>query len=393
MDLVTLRAWWWSQQRVGAMTGEAPRAALAATGWVRSVAGASPYLALFARAGSSREEVDRAVAAQDVCELPAVRGCTYVVPADDYALALRAGQGFGDAATMAMARKHLGVTDAEIDALCAAVCDALDQAPCDPAQLKERLGGAVRSLGAEGKKRGTTTTLPIALGRLQSLGEIRRVPVNGRLDQQRYRYARWSPVASNTWTDEALAVALVERFWQFAGPARFEEFTAWSGLGVKVARAALASLGYVAVTEGSPWLASPELAARVRAFAAPREPSYALLGSLDNVVHLRRELAPLVDDADAARVRALAGGLSEAPHHVIVDRHRLVGFWDYDVDASELVWSTFSPATDALRAAIDRAERCVRDELGDARAFSLDAPGARGERLDALRAMKKKVAR
>jgi hypothetical protein len=60
----------------------------------------------------------------------------------------------------------------------------------DPAQLKDELGDRVRNLGEEGRNRGQTTTLPAALGLLQAAGEIRRVPVNGRLDQQRYAYVR-----------------------------------------------------------------------------------------------------------------------------------------------------------------------------------------------------------
>ena len=55
------------------------------------------------------------------------------------------------------------------------------------------VGGAARSLGPEGKTKGLTTTLPLALGNLQAEGEIRRVPTDGRLDQQRYRYAAWRP--------------------------------------------------------------------------------------------------------------------------------------------------------------------------------------------------------
>ena len=37
------------------------------------------------------------------------------------------------------------------------------------------------------------TTLPVALGKLQEEGRIRRIATNGRLDQQRYRYVRWDP--------------------------------------------------------------------------------------------------------------------------------------------------------------------------------------------------------
>ena len=394
MNLPLLRAWWWSQQRLGLpLRPETARATLDETGWVRSVAGVSPYLALFARSGISRAQADHAVAALQIHELPAVRGCTYVVPADDYALALRAGQDFADA-PIAMAKKQLGVTEAEVDALCTRVLDVVDDTPLDPAALKDRLGDAVRHLGDAGKKRGTTTTLPLALGRLQSLGELRRVPVNGRLDQQRYGYARWSPspLLGCTWTDDALSVALAERFWAFAGPARLEEFVAWSGLGVKAARAAVASLGYAPVDAGSPYLASRELADRVRAHVASKEPQLALVGSLDNALHLRRDLDPLLDAGDAAVTmpgeKVALAALGDVAHHLIVDRGRIVGLWDFDPDADELVWATFRAPPPGLDDVVVRTERFVRDELGDARSFSLDAPASRGGRLKALRALR-----
>ena len=77
---------------------------------MRSVGGAAPYLGLFARAGLSREQIDRDAAAPHIHELPAARGCTYVVPASDFALALRAGQGF--TSDLATAKRYLDVTDA-----------------------------------------------------------------------------------------------------------------------------------------------------------------------------------------------------------------------------------------------------------------------------------------
>src|SRR4029077_3182804 len=89
--------------------------------------------------------------------------------------------------------EKLGVTAKEVDKLCEAVLSALAKEPLDPDGIKQATGKSVRDLGDEGKKKGLTTTLPLALGRLQAAGEIRRVPVGGRLDQQRYRYARWSP--------------------------------------------------------------------------------------------------------------------------------------------------------------------------------------------------------
>ncbi len=76
-----LRAWWWHRQGLdGRLDGAPPAEVLERTGWARSVGGAGPYLTLFARAGTSREAADTAVAALQIHELPAARGCTYVRP-------------------------------------------------------------------------------------------------------------------------------------------------------------------------------------------------------------------------------------------------------------------------------------------------------------------------
>src|SRR6202000_1140227 len=108
-------------------------------------------------------------------ELPSARGCTYVLPAMDFALGLSLGVGAPEA-EVAAAVKHLDVTWAEIDGLCAAVLAALGDSPLDPGEIRAATGDAVRSLGDKGRKRGVSTTLPLALGLLQSQGEIRRVP-------------------------------------------------------------------------------------------------------------------------------------------------------------------------------------------------------------------------
>src|SRR5947209_12482493 len=111
-----LQAWWFDRQGLmEPQPGLTAAEALARTGWARSVGGANPYLALFARAGLSREQVDRDLEAREVHELPSARGCTYLVPRCDYAVALTAGQGFGDEAQVATAKKYLGVTEEEME--------------------------------------------------------------------------------------------------------------------------------------------------------------------------------------------------------------------------------------------------------------------------------------
>ena len=88
-----LGAFRWRRQGLdGSLTKASAAEVLEKTGWMRSVGGAGPYLGLFARAGVRREQADQDAAALRIHELPAARGCTYLVPASDFALALRAGQ-------------------------------------------------------------------------------------------------------------------------------------------------------------------------------------------------------------------------------------------------------------------------------------------------------------
>lgn len=95
-----------------------PAAVLERSGWARTVGGVNPYLTLFSRAGTTRAAADAAAKAHAILELPCARGCTHVVPAADFALALRLGQGTGEAAELKSAKKYLGVTDREVDHLC-----------------------------------------------------------------------------------------------------------------------------------------------------------------------------------------------------------------------------------------------------------------------------------
>ena len=241
MNDAKLPAWWWRRQALdGRLAGHSAAEVLRETGWARSVGGVNPYLTLFARAGLSREAVDAAAAALEIYELPSARGCTYVLPASEFALGLTAGRAFGEG-ELKTAMK-LGVTEKEIDQLCEAVLRALAKGPLDPDELRQAAGGAVRNLGEAGRKKGLATTMPVALERLQAQGEIRRSPINGRFDQQRYRYVLWrpNPLAKSKLSPELAYTELARRFFQWIGPATMAEFQAFAGLGVKAAQAAAA---------------------------------------------------------------------------------------------------------------------------------------------------------
>jgi len=391
-----LRAWWAHRQGLdGGLTGATAAEVLTRTGWARSIGSSTPYLALFARAGLDRERVDADVAALAIHELPSARGCAYLLPEADFALGLSLGLGAA-LADVDTATRKLPVTHEEIDALRRTVLAILDtaDAPMDPAAIREAAGGAVRSLGEEGKKKGHGTTLPMTLGLLQSRGEIRRVPAGGRLDQQRFGYVRWShspPVDGGTDPGAARA-ALARRYFGWAAPASLKHFQWFSGLSATAARQAVAPLGLVELDGPGQLLLPPDQVAAFEAFTVPDEPSYALVTAFDGVHLLHRDVRRLLDPADAARPvpggkpgRTL-GDEPDPPTMIIVDRGRIAGLWEFDVETRDIVHQAFGPPDGALKEAVARTADFVRDQLGDARTVSLDSPRSRAPRIAALRA-------
>jgi hypothetical protein len=394
VDQVKLRAWWSYRQGLdGRFAGKSPAAVLEATGWMRSVGGSGPYMGLFARCGATRETMDSAVAALEMHELPTARGCTYVLPKRDFALGLRAAQPF-TGGELNVARK-LGVTDAEIDKLCRAVLEALKKGPLDPDGLRAAVGPASRSLGEAGKKKGVTTTLPLALGKLQPEGEIRRVPINGRLDQQRYKYTIWSPnpLKSFTLSPEEVQTELARLYFSWAGPATIADYQGLSALSGKAAKAVIEPLKLLPVEAGSDRLMLPAHLDEFADFKVPKGAHYTLVGPIDAIAILHRDLSGIVDAADAKRDwpaekgMAAPGAVKDLPCHAIMDRGRVVGLWEFDSEAQEIVWVPFIKKNAELTAAVKKAEAFVRDDLGDARSFSLDSPKSRAPRIALLRKM------
>jgi DNA glycosylase AlkZ-like len=387
-----LRAWWFHRQGLdGSLAGCDTDEVLRQTGWARSVAGSGPYLTFFSRAVLSRHTVDDAVASLAIHELPSARGCTYVLPKEDFALGLSVGQDFSKG-ELATARK-LGVTDAELQKLETAILKALRNGSLLPDEIREAVGPASRNLGSEGKKKGLTTTLPISLGNLQALGCIRRIPVNGRLDQQRYRYAIWDPnplrgfaaSPADTYTE------LARRYFQWIGPAALAEFQWFSGLGVKASQAAIAPLKLVPAEANSDRLMLANDLPAFNKFKTPTKSVYALVSSLDAMFLLRRNIATLMPPA-ALRQKVYGekgmselGGLVDLSSNAILDRGSIVGLWEFDPETSALVWFTFAKPDRALRDCIAKTEAYVLSQLGDVRSFSLDSPRSRTPRIEAIR--------
>jgi hypothetical protein len=106
----------------------------------------------------------------------------------------------------------------------------------------------------------------VALGRLQASGDIRRIPINGRLDQQRYKYTIWrpNPLRGFKLVEEAYT-QLARRYFSWIGPASIAEFQWFFGLGAKAAKAAVEPLKLEPLKIGDDRLLLPDDRAKLEA--------------------------------------------------------------------------------------------------------------------------------
>lgn len=384
------RQWWFHRQRLDALFEGSAAECLAQTGWCRSVGGVNPYLALFARTCATKPEVDRAAAEMELYELPSARGCTYVVPRSHFAMALTLAQGFIDKAPLQTAVKFLGVTEAEIEALKVAILDAMGTETLTPSELRDRLGDQVRNLGEAGKKRGQTTTLSLGLAPLQTHGLIVRVPVDGGLETQRYGYRRWEdgPFSATAPDSEEAMADFARLYFAWAGPATLKQFQWITARTVAECKAAVARAGLAQLSDGR--YLPAELLYEYQEFKGDSE-RVVLVGSLDNLFHLRSDVPALIDDQ--ARGHTLptdkgftdASGLRELTSHGIVCGGRLIGVWEYEPSSGEVVAFAWEDRGSDMLHAVAETQKMVRAHLGDCRSFSLDSPSNRQPRIDRLR--------
>src|SRR4029450_6901115 len=97
----------------------------------------------------------------------------------------------------------------------------------------------------------------------------------------------------------------------------------------------------------------------------------------------------LVDAKDQARKvfaeksMAALSGLVDLPSHAILDRGRLIGLWEFDPEAGTIAWTAWVKDR-AVADAVEATQSFIRDQVGDARSFSLDSPKSRAPRIAAL---------
>lgn len=401
IDLARARAAWFVRQGLADASERDPAAVVRRTGWLRTLGGVDVYLALRSRmAGFERVTVDAAVREGRLRVAPAVRGCIYVVPAEDHALALRIAERLSER-RIARDLAKVGVGADEIERAGEAVVEVLERGPLTTHQVRAALpDGIVRGLGEVGKKIGMSSTLPVTLRSLEFAGRIERVPVEDRLDHEQYGWRRVAVAPDRADRGAVpddiggLAVMLAERFFRVAGPATVDEFVNWSGLGKRDAQGAVKALGLVAVgiagVAGEAFVPADE----VDELASRRavEGGVRLLSFADNYLSLRANAGALADAAHGDRF-ANSWGRGQKPlaasaylhSRAVLEGDRLAGSWEWDPDAGAVVAVGF----DALaggRAAAWAAEAAgltafLRDEVGHARSTSIDSEGSQRERL------------
>lgn len=393
-DIRKMRAYLAHRQGLLEFTNRSNREVLATNGWARSVGGHNIYITLLARNGSSKAQTEADAKNHEIYEFACARGCTYFMPRDHFQTGIKAGQGFNDASAIRTAKNKLGFTDEDLVKLKNGILKALEKGALDTNGIKKELGDLVINFGEAGKKVGQTTSLSLGLLSLQAEAKIRRVPQNWRLEAQTYSYELFEdgPDVGEFYSKDQAYADLAELYWSWIGLASLAHFQWFSGLGVAASKAAAANLGLVPV-EGTDLLIREHDLDDYRNFEVPSEPAYRLVTNLDGLFLHRREIQGLIDPSDKERQVPMekgTGSLLKAQDlhdHAIVDRGRIVGLWEYEVDTSSLAYATFVPMNNALEAEIKRTEAFIRDQLGDCRCFSLDSPKSRQPSIDALKAM------
>lgn len=378
LTLDQARAIWAARQFPDTALGELPG------GWSRSLGGVDPYLALFARTGSSRADIDAALGRGALRISPAVRGCIWLIPQQDLGLAL--------AVSEAQSRKpllrdlaRLGCSPQQVQGLAEATSSVLQaKGASTMSALRKELAGAVTSFGEAGRKLGVSSDLPGALRLLEWAGRARRRPVGDVLDTQNYLWLPCSRTLKGPEDPLEQAKELLRRYLRWAAPATPQEFCAWSALGKGVAAKAAKALGVVEVeveSLGTCWdWEAPKLAAPEATLLLPAQ---------DNLPSLRGRPGSLVHpDFHQVEVHTMGsrtatiGASKWIFQRLLVRQGEIVGLWAWDRSTQKVVAAGFRGLPGDAADAITRTEDFIRQQLaGQARAVSIDSDRAQQKRV------------
>ena len=383
---------WFAAQSLGRRLHAPVEEAVAATGWIRSLGGATAYMALSARVrGFNVNQLHTAIAEERLLIMPSARGCMYVVPRTHSAWALELARHLTQRRVERDMEKA-GMEAGEWDTVADAISQELSKGPRSTNELRKALKANVfRSLGAAGKKVGLSSNLPPSLRMMEFAGRVQRVPVDNRLDHEKYNWKLPSATLHTPPNKTDFRAAVARLFFAWAGPATLDEFAAWSGLNKGDSRAGIegARLAPCEVEGIGPCFDSP------LPVETDEEPSLAWLGAMDGYVSMRSSGAVVSDPAHHNipvanfgynSTRSLAS-VNQPIERLLVWQGQIVGVWAWHPQREEPVFHLFAevPAFAMERWDEDARRVCsVFAALGHAKAFSMDKEekiAARAERI------------
>jgi hypothetical protein len=325
-------------------------------------------------------QVDAAVASGELQVLTGVRGCTFLVAAEQGDLARHAwAERVG---TMRTQLLRMGLDVAKLERLCDEVVAATDVG-LEPAGIRARVG-SIQPLDA--RRLGLTSTLPFALRVLEAEGRLTRLPATGRLDDERYIWRRASAPGRGLGDEPAAADAAVERvrlYLDGTAPTARSQVGAWLDVSAAASGRLLVAAGAGETPEGWRRDGPP------RALDDDDEDVY-FLPFRDTLVDLRSpawvptELhGTLVDGW--GRAAAQLGAQPTLHHHVVIWRGQVAGIWDWD--GGRIVAGFFGGEPPGFARAAEELEAWIAEELGDVFVYAQDGPTQRRKRVDAVRGL------
>ncbi|MBI5516914.1 MAG: winged helix DNA-binding domain-containing protein [Deltaproteobacteria bacterium] len=352
MTLADARRAWSARQHLGDPRAPSPALAelVGAIGWVPLPVGAAGYLALHARGALTRRAaLDSAIFDRhELSVVPGPRGAVWLVPTAEAPLA-RAFAVADHASREARLASACALTARDLESARDALRAALG-APVTLEALRSRLPAAVtRSLGDVGRRAGSPTLAGMVLRGMWCLGEVQRLPVTLRLDDERYRYAL-EPYPRRVPSAAEAVDLLAPRWLRAHAPTTARAFALAFGVAAGRAQAALKPLKprNVAVEGFATDALVPEDFVTPPRGEAPGEP-LALLGLRDPWLDAHPDLVGLATPAHARAVTQRAHG----PGPAVVAQGQIVGTWSWDPQARAVSWRGFDPVDRSVALRVD----------------------------------------